>query len=367
MAVLCTLRWQITMEITFEDLFEASRECIKNVSWKSSTQMFQINRLMWLANLKNQIDEETYKPKKGTHFRIHERGKLREIHSVHISDRVVQKAFNQKVLKPKTYPHLIYNNCASQKGKGTDKQLERLKVDLYRHFGRHGRKGYILLIDFSNYFGNIDKEILISKLKLEPDEERLLRLFIEDDEGLGLGSEVNQTGAIFYASSIDHFIKERLHIKGYGRYMDDSYSIHEDRNYLEYCRNEILKECEKLKIKVNPKKVKIIPLTDQFIFLKKRITVTEKGSVTTRPVKENFKRRRRNLRTQRRLLDEGRMTIEEIEQSYRSWRGYAVKNNSPIETIENMDRLYNDLFGKEEENEQQRSTEGDHTDERATE
>lgn len=336
-----------TVDITYEDLLDASKKCKRNVAWKSSTQMYTMNRLMWTASLKEKLDNGTYRPKKYNQFRIHERGKLREIRSVHISDRVVQKAFNEKVLKPKTYPKLINRNCASQPGKGTTAQLEGLKEDLRRHYRKHGRKGYILIIDFTNYFGNIDKDILLNKLKLEPAEEELLRKFIKDGDGLSLGSEVNQTGAIFYASSLDHYIKERLRIRGYGRYMDDSYLIHEDKAYLEYCRDEILKECEKLKIKTNPKKVKLIKLTDQFVFLKKRIWLTDAGKVIVRPVKDNFKRRRRNLKTQKKLLDMGKMTKTQIEQSYKTWRSYAKQNGASKKSIESMDRLYYDLFGKE--------------------
>lgn len=336
-------------EVTFEDLLEASKKCKRNVAWKSSTQMYTMNRLMWAASLKEKLDRGIYRPKRYHEFQIHERGKLRVIHSVHISDRVVQKAFNEKVLKPKTYPSLINRNCASQPGKGTKAQLDGLKEDLRRHYRKHGQKGYILLIDFTNYFGNIDKEILIEKLKLDPDDEKLFRAFTKDEEGLSLGSEVNQTGAIFYTSGLDHFVKERLRVKGYGRYMDDSYLIHEDKKYIEHCRDEIFRECDKLKIQINPKKVKLIQLSDQFTFLKKRIRLTESGKVTMRPIKDNFKRRRRNLKTQKRLLDEGKMTGSQIETSYKTWRSYAVKNGAPKKTIKSMDRLYQSLFGKEEE------------------
>lgn len=338
---------RITVEITFEDLLEASKKCKRNVAWKASTQMYTLNRLMWVASLKQRLDTGTYKAKRYNEFKIHERGKLRVIHSVHISDRVVQKAFNEKVLKPKTYPSLINRNCASQPGKGTTAQLDGIKEDLRRHYRKHGRRGYILLIDFTNYFGNIDKEILTEKLKLSPEEENLFRQFTKDGNGLSLGSEVNQTGAIFYASSLDHYIKERLRIKGYGRYMDDSYLIHEDKAYLEQCRDEIFKECDKLKIKINPQKVKMIKLTDQFTFLKKRIRLTETGKIIMRPTKDNFKRRRRNLKTQKQLFDEGKMTNEQIETSYKTWRSYAASNGAPKKSIKSMDGLYKDLFGKE--------------------
>jgi len=46
------------------------------------------------------------------------------------------------------------------------------------------------------------------------------------NKGLGLGSQVSQISAVFYPNSVDHFIKDKLGIKTYGRYMDDGYIIH---------------------------------------------------------------------------------------------------------------------------------------------
>ena len=37
------------------------------------------------------------------------------------------------------------------------------------------------------------------------------------DVGFGLGSQVSQIDALMVASPLDHFIKEQLHIKYYGR------------------------------------------------------------------------------------------------------------------------------------------------------
>jgi hypothetical protein len=35
--------------------------------------------------------------------------------------------------------------------------------------------------------------------------------------------------AIFYPDKLDHFIKEKLRVRYYGRYMDDLYLIHADK------------------------------------------------------------------------------------------------------------------------------------------
>lgn len=51
----------------------------------------------------------------------------------------------------------------------------------------------------------------------------------------------SQVLAITYLNELDHYIKEKLHIKYYVRYMDDGILIHEDKEYLEFCLEEIKK------------------------------------------------------------------------------------------------------------------------------
>lgn len=333
-----------TLYLNYEMLLNSTSEAIKNVSWKSSTQTYYLRRLIWVANTQKMIDDGKYKTKGYHNFTIHERGKARHIRSCHISDRVVQKAFNNNVLKPKIYPKLIFHNSASQKGKGTSFALKRLKRHLCKFYKRYGNKGYVLLLDFSNYFGSIDKPALVEKLAkiLEPEELEFMSIFLANEsEGLGLGSEINQTCAIFYANDLDHFVKEKLKIRYYGRYMDDSYLIHRDKKYLEYCLDEIAKVCEREKITLNKRKCKIVNLKSDYVnILKKQIKLSKCGKITMRPIRKNFTLRRRKLSRQLNLLEQGVITPNEIEQSYKSWRGFATKYDSPHHIIEEMDKLY---------------------------
>ena len=41
------------------------------------------------------------------------------------------------------------------------------------------------------------------------------------------------------------------------------------------------------------------------------------------------------------------MTKAQIEQSYKTWRNYAKQNGASKKSIDSMDRLYHNLFGKE--------------------
>ena len=61
-------------------------------------------------------------------------------------------------------------------------------------------------------------------------------------------------------------IKERLGIKFYGRYMDDFYLIHHDKEYLQYCLEEIRKFLVSLGLELN-QKTAIFPLTQGINFL----------------------------------------------------------------------------------------------------
>ena len=334
----------IIQEMEFETLLNATNKTAKGITWKNSTQSYMLKRLIWVSNTTNQINDRTYKPKKYNEFTIHERGKPRLIRACHISDRVVQKAFNETVLRPKIEPRLIYDNGASQKGKGTDFSLKRLKVYLQKFYRKHGNNGYVLLIDFKNYFANIDKDILLNKLSkiLTEDELELMKVFLQNDySGLGLGSEVNQTCAIFYANDLDHFIKEKLKIKYHGRHMDDSYLIHHDKAYLEYCLNEIKNICNRDGIILNERKCKIINLkSDNLNFLKKQIRLTETGKIIMRPIKKNYTRRTHRLVELSKLRAKGIISKDDIDISYQSWRGFIVKYNVPYYMLKRLDTLY---------------------------
>ncbi len=335
--------------ISFEALMQAADRCCQSVMWKSSTQTFKVNQARWAADLHRQLAAGRYKSRGFTNFTITERGKIRHIQSVHISERCVQKSLCQNALRPLIEPRLIYDNSASLPGKGTAFALRRLRKHLWQHYQKHGRTGGILLMDYSNYFGSIDHQILLQMLRDVIEDNRIYQLtkhFIDcfdGDVGLGLGSEVSQICAIFYPNKIDHYIKENLGIKGYGRYMDDSYIIHEDVDYLKQCLNDVERLANDIGLNLNRKRTHIIRLDGHFEYLKKRIHVTETGKVIMRPTRKNITKRRQLLRKHKEMLDAGQIDFATIRQSYQSWRGYAVKCNS-YRTVRNMDELFDELF-----------------------
>jgi hypothetical protein len=335
-----------------DNLYQAFRNSMKGVGWKESVQRYEANALRNIAETRRKLLAGESVQSGFVEFTLRERGKIRHIKSVHISERIVQKCLCDQVLVPLLSHSLIYDNGASIKGKGTHFAIKRLVAHLTSFYRKNGNSnnGYALLIDFSKFFDNIDHSVLFELHEGVIKDARIRELtknFITvfgDGKSLGLGSQVSQICAIFYPDRLDHFIKEMLRIKYYGRYMDDLYLIHESREYLEQCLKDIQAVCDILKITINTKKTRIVKLSQGVEFLKGKYFLLPSGKVLRRPSKDSTKRMRAKLRKFKRLVDAGKMKHEDLRTSYQSWRGSYKRRFNAYHRIRFMDKLYNQLF-----------------------
>jgi retron-type reverse transcriptase len=310
-------------------------------------------------NLLTNILESTRKLEAGENvqngfmeFTLNERGKIRHIKSVHISERVIQKALCDQILVPILSNSLIYDNGASVKGKGVHFAIRRLVTHLSRFYRQNGfsNNGYALTIDFRKYFDSIRHDILMDRVGKKVHDRRALELawqFIRpfgEGVSLGLGSQVSQIFAIFLPNELDHAIKERMRIKFYGRYMDDLYLIHKSKDYLENCLEKIKSICNTLGITVNERKTRIFPLREGLLFLKGKYYLQENGRVLKRATKESAKRMRRKLNCFRALIDAGKMNYADLRTAYQSWRGNYIRRFNAYKMVQKMDERYNNLF-----------------------
>ena len=126
----------------------------------------------------------------------------------------------------------------------------------------------------------------------------LIRQFIKSfgDKGLCLGSQISQICAVYYANKLDHFIKEKLRVRWYGRYMDDSYLIASSKEELKKYFMEIEKICLELGITINNKKTQIFKINKGFKFLKGTYILSDSGRIIRKPPKSNIIRLRRKLK-----------------------------------------------------------------------
>lgn len=331
------------------NLYKAAHQAARGVMWKSSTQRYMKDVLRNTVKSRRDLLDGVDICKGFNRFTLYERGKLRHIAAVKFSERVVHKSLSQNVLVPAITPSLISSNSANVKGRGTHYAIMTLKKQLARHWQRHGSEGYILLIDFSDYFGRIDRDCVKAQIDKYLDNEDVIALSkhlidVQGEVGLGLGSEPNQILAIAYPNEIDHLVTEMCGVEAYGRYMDDSYVISPDKSVLQATLAVIADRCAALGIVINWKKTRIVKLSRGFTFLKKRFFFTDTGRIVVKPCRASITRERRKLKKQASLYREGNMTFEQVWQSYQSWRG-GMTHFDAHRTVLSMDALFKELMG----------------------
>lgn len=151
----------------------------------------------------------------------------------------------------------------------------------------------------------------------------------------------------YYASPIDHYVKDVRGIHGYGRYMDDGYVISNSLEELEDIKRNLYRLAEALGIAMSDKKNIITPFRHHsFTFLKMRVTLTETGKVVMKLSRKSIRAMRRKMDIFRRWMDEGRMGPEDVFQSYQSWRAHAKRCNS-YDTLRAMDERFTRMFAEE--------------------
>lgn len=360
----------------------------KGSNWKESVQRFGIDLLFNVLLLQSRIRNGTYKQLPFFEFDINERGKTRHIKSLHISDRVVQRSTCDNMLVPTLVKYLIYDNGASLKDKGVSFARKRFVKHLSDFYRKYGNNGYVLFIDFSKFFDNVPHAKLIEAFAKRIDDKEAVDFvakqinsfavdvsYLTDEEynnyddvifdslkyktvdksklagnkflfrSLGIGSQNSQISGIYYPTPIDTWCKVVRQCKFYGRYMDDIYIIHNDKDFLKSLLFEINTIARDLGLFINHKKTQIVKISKGFTFLQIKYNLTETGKILQRLTPKAFTRERRKLKKYKRLLDNGKMSYSDIEQAYASWRGNAVKFNS-YRSIKNTDKLYISLFKK---------------------
>lgn len=333
--------------INYENLYNAALDCKKGVYWKGSVIGFMTNLSENIHNILDDFESGTYVPDPLYKFTINERGTSREIQSQTIRDRVIHKCVCKYSLIPYLHPKFIYDNMASQSGKGTLRCMDRLNCHLQRYYRQYGTEGWILKCDIRKYFDSINHEYLYSLLCKYYTDIKLLNLFKQIiysyNKGLGLGSEICQTLALLMLNEMDHIIKEDLKIKAYGRYMDDFYIIHPDKQYILFCKDILDYHLSRIGLCLHSKKTQIIPLSEGMVFLKFHFYLTNTGKVVRIVSKKNIKRTKTKLKRMKSLLDKNEISMNDIRKSYKATRGYFNLGNS-YKLLQEMDKYFNTLF-----------------------
>lgn len=336
---------------SYRHLYEAYKKCRRNVGWKASVQRYITNAPLNVRHTYDQLMDGRYRTKGFIEFDVYERGKKRHIKSVTIGERVVQRCLCDYALVPMVGRTFIYDNGASMENKGYTFAINRICQHLREHYRKYGTEGYILLFDFSKFFDRVSHKLVKAILHKEFTDERLIAImehFIDafGDVGMGLGSQISQVLALASANRLDHYIKEKAQIRGYGRYMDDGYLIHHSKEHLQKCMQAIKILCRRLDIKLNEKKTQIVKLSHGFTWLKVRFFLLPSGKIVRKIYRRSVTKQRKKIKKFKELIATGKMTMMDAYSSWQSWKAYASNFNA-WHTIKNMEKLFGELFNSD--------------------
>lgn len=315
---------------TFEVLYKAYQSARKGKRGKYATAQYETYALEYTERLSRELKERRYQPSEFDVFRVSE-PKPRLVQAPAFVDKVVQHSLVDNYLYDTLTKGFIYDNYASQKGRGVHFGLNRLKgffVDYYRKNGT--ADGWVLKCDVKSFFASINHDVLKRKLQqkvTDKDIYRLLCLYIDSTDGLPLGYQTSQIFALMYLDEFDHYVKETLGIKYYGRYMDDFYLVHENKEHLKICLDKIKAFMRTLKLELN-QKTHIFPLRNGIDFLGYHTYLTDTGKVIRKLRRSSIKRMNAKLKRWGKEYPQGKITEEKLIQCWRAWDSHASKGNT---------------------------------------
>ena len=331
---------------TYHTMFKHGKKCCNGVCWKASTQNFELHLFSGTAKRRREVLTGKWKPGKTVSFPLCERGKFRIIDAPHITDRQIHKVLTKEVLAPLYCPGMIYDNGASQKGKGLHFHYKRLKEHLRWHYRRYGRTGAMFLMDFHHFHALIYERH--RELILDPDLRALADLVVAavpGGVGMPLGVEPSQQEMVALPSFLDNWMKCQLSIHGMGHYMDDYDAALESRERAEWVKEEAIRRAEEKGLKVNRNKCHVIDLDKPFRFCKAKFQILPSGRIITHGCRDGMKRARRKLRYFRQQVDTGEKIVEQVAEWLKGPIAYYEQFNDHGRVLK-LRRLYYALFIK---------------------
>lgn len=330
----------------FDNLYRAYRKAKRCKSRNGSCAKFQTMSLEGIHALKEQLENQTYKMASYNQFRIYE-PKERIIKSCSFKDKVVQHCLCDEVIHPRLSKVFVKENSAGQIGKGTLYGMDLLKQHMSRFYCKNGTNGWILKCDISKFFYQINHEILKDIVDYYfPDKyvKWLNHIFIDSSEGLGLplGNQVAQVYALLMLDCVDHMVTGELGIRYYGRYMDDFYLIHHDKEYLKFCLEYITELISSLGLSLNGK-TQICPFKNGIAFLGFHHYITPDGKYIRKLKSENKRRAKKKIRNMIKKVRVGKMTEKEFCLRYEAWKNHASHGNCK-KLIFSMDQMVREIM-----------------------
>jgi len=283
------------MNKLLSDIFLAYYDARKNKRNTNNQLKFEFNLEENLFKLYDELKTNSYNIWKSIYF-IQNYPVKREIFAWSFRDRIVHHLV-YNYISPIFEKEFIYDSYSCRKWKWTSLWVKRLEKAIKSCSDNYSKDCYILKLDISWYFMSINKNILFKKVK-ETLEKRQLELkcdyifiidlikkvifndckensifkgkksdyiwlpknkslfFAKKWKGLPIGNLTSQLFSNIYLKDFDKHMKSELKLKYYGRYVDDFYIIHNNKEYLKNLTNKITYYLKQnLELEIHPKKI----------------------------------------------------------------------------------------------------------------
>lgn len=323
-------------EVTsFENLRGAAYRVLRGKRSREVAGDFFVDLEGELVRLQHELREGRYRTGPYRPFWIHD-PKPRLISAAPFRDRVVHHAL-VAAIEPIFERRFIHHSYACRVAKGTHRALAQ-----FVSWARSSR--YVLKMDVRKFFPSIDHAILLDRLGRVLGDADVMRLcetiiqgsnaqedvidwFPGDDlltplerrRGIPIGNLTSQFFGNVYLDGLDHFVKERLRVRRYLRYVDDFCCFGESKEELREVRAAVVEHLAGARLKLNDRKSRIRRVKEGVEFL---------GFVVTpgamRLGQTAIRRQRRRMRRQYRDLIAGRLDRDAWRASWQAWGAHAA-------------------------------------------
>jgi len=186
-----------------------------------------------------------------------------------------------------------------------------------------------LKCDVHHFFASIEHERLKEKLwevirkrGVDPQIYDLLCIYIDTTDGLPLGYQTSQLLALMFLDEFDHIIKEKYHVRYYGRYMDDFYIISPDKKFLQNLLVRVREWMTDAGLELNSK-TGIYPLRNGIDFLGFHTYMADTGKIVRKLRRDSIRRVKAKIKQWREEYPQGEITKQQIIDSFRAWDAHA--------------------------------------------
>lgn len=264
---------------------QAYYDCRRSKRGSQSALAFEFTLERNIMQLHTELNSGTYQPGPSTCFVV-TRPKYREVWAAAFPDRIVHHLLYNHV-GARIERTFIADSCACIPGRGTlyaAQRLERKARSITRNWKR---PAHYIKCDLANFFVSIDKRVLGRQLQAaipeQPWQALALQILWHDPRdnyylrsphrlvnrvpqhkrlavqpaylGLPIGNLSSQFFANIYLNELDQFIKHRLRVRYYIRYVDDFVLLHESPQQLNAWHDQIEAFlAERLHARLNPAK-----------------------------------------------------------------------------------------------------------------